>query len=192
MPYRLIFAVLCKESVLFYDSQFSTFFSYVDNFQFDHLTNMSWTPDGKVLVISSLEGYNTFVTFNTDAIGKPCDDQNAAKLLSCIRDVETPLEQDDGAAPTKLIEWPDSPRLIVLKKTPRSKKENILSNSDKTLNDSKTLQQTSSAPSTPFVIIKRKKTDNASAVSSPLNVKRRKDVENMSPLSVQKKINELW
>lgn len=207
MPYRLIFAVLCKESVFFYDSQFSKFFSYIDNFQFDHLTSMAWTPDGKVLVISSLEGYNTFITFSNDALGEPCDDQDAVTLLNYINKSDTPLEGDNDLTLNKLIEWPDSPRLIVPKKTPKSKKENIpFGGGDKTPNDNKTPQQQSNASTTPFVIIKRKKSDMSSSISSPVIAKRRKDIEKNSPkvlnqekkvstekpLTVQKKINELW
>lgn len=164
---------------------------------------MSWTPDGKVLVISSLEGYNTFVTFSSNAIGEPCEDQDAVKLLNCIKDVENSIEVDNGAL-TKLIKWPDSPKLIVPKKTPKPKKESILISSDG-VTDVKT-QPTNNAPLTPFVIIKRKKPDNSSPAASPLGIKRKKDVENLllktpsqekkdnekQSLSVQKKINELW
>lgn len=50
-----------KESILLYSSQQQRPFAYFDNLQLDSLTCMSWTPDGRVLVISSQEGYNTLV-----------------------------------------------------------------------------------------------------------------------------------
>lgn len=92
LPYRLIFAVMGKESILLYSSQQQRPFAYFDNLQLDSLTCMSWTPDGRVLVISSQEGYNTFITMDDEAFGKPCNPKPAVVdpgLLSINR-VQTP------------------------------------------------------------------------------------------------------
>jgi chromatin assembly factor 1 subunit B len=51
---------MCKEAVLLYNSQQQRPFAYFDNLHLDALTSLAWTPDGRVLVISSLEGYNTY------------------------------------------------------------------------------------------------------------------------------------
>lgn len=59
LPYRLIYAVMCKECVLLYDSQRSEPIGFVDNLHYFDLTSISWTPDGKVLVVSSQEGFNS-------------------------------------------------------------------------------------------------------------------------------------
>ncbi|KAH7722364.1 Chromatin assembly factor 1 subunit B [Aphelenchoides avenae] len=71
LPYRLIYAVMCKECVLLYDSQRSEPIGFVDNLHYFDLTSISWTPDGKVLVVSSQEGFNSFLAFDGDTFGVP-------------------------------------------------------------------------------------------------------------------------
>lgn len=60
LSYRLIYAVMSKESILLYDSQHALPIGFVDNLNYFDLTSISWTPDGKVLVVSSQEGFNTY------------------------------------------------------------------------------------------------------------------------------------
>ncbi|KAI1716780.1 chromatin assembly factor 1 subunit B [Ditylenchus destructor] len=72
LPYRLVYAVMTKDSVMVYDSQYSEPFYYIDNMHFNVLTSVSWSPDGKVLAISSMEGYISFVTVEHRVIGKVC------------------------------------------------------------------------------------------------------------------------
>ena len=79
LPYRLVFAVMCKESILLYDSQRQRAFAYLDNLQLDSLSQVAWTADGQVLVASSLEGYNSFITIDGGCTGgtPACDPQPA-------------------------------------------------------------------------------------------------------------------
>lgn len=70
MPYRVVFAVLTKYSVSIYDSQHHRPFAFIDNLQYEDLTCIAWTPDGKGLVISSLEGFNTFITVDPAELGR--------------------------------------------------------------------------------------------------------------------------
>ncbi|KAI6215199.1 hypothetical protein M3Y94_00357200 [Aphelenchoides besseyi] len=49
LPYRLVFAVMCSESILFYDTQTAKPIGFVYDLTYDNLTSISWTPDAKSL-----------------------------------------------------------------------------------------------------------------------------------------------
>lgn len=68
LPYRLIFAVMCAESIFFYDSQTDVPIGFVYDLSYDNLTSISWSPDGKMLAVSSLEGFNTFLHIQTNQL----------------------------------------------------------------------------------------------------------------------------
>uniref|UniRef100_F1KYV1 Chromatin assembly factor 1 subunit B n=1 Tax=Ascaris suum TaxID=6253 RepID=F1KYV1_ASCSU len=92
LPYRMIWAVLTRDSVTVYDSQCTMPFAYVDNIHYNTLTDLAWSTDGKILLISSLEGYCSFIRFNLSSL---------------------------GVAAEKVPEPPQSPQLILPKKTPK-------------------------------------------------------------------------
>uniref|UniRef100_A0A915MSG4 Anaphase-promoting complex subunit 4-like WD40 domain-containing protein n=1 Tax=Meloidogyne javanica TaxID=6303 RepID=A0A915MSG4_MELJA len=73
LPHRLIFAVLCWDSILLYNSQNETPFAYFANLHYDGLTSIAWTPDGRFLVVSSLEGFNSFICMDTKKMGIPIE-----------------------------------------------------------------------------------------------------------------------
>uniref|UniRef100_A0AC34RL50 Uncharacterized protein n=1 Tax=Panagrolaimus sp. JU765 TaxID=591449 RepID=A0AC34RL50_9BILA len=86
LPYRVIFAVMTNESVTLYDSQHQSPFMYLNNLHYDNLTSLSWTPDGKAMAISSLEGYNTFTSIQCSKIGcqidlPPWDGRDSPNLI---------------------------------------------------------------------------------------------------------------
>ncbi|GIX84359.1 chromatin assembly factor 1 subunit B, partial [Caerostris darwini] len=70
LPYRMIFAVAAHDSVLLYDTEQLSPFAYVSNIHYTHLTDLSWSPDGKILVASSTDGYCSFLVFGEDELGE--------------------------------------------------------------------------------------------------------------------------
>jgi len=107
LPHRVVWAVMCKSSVMLYDSQHSAPLSYIGNIQQVDLTSIAWTPDGKVLVVSSLEGYNTFISIAGDVLGEVESD------YSFFPQMDLP----------NMISAPDSPKLRKEKKKRALKKE---------------------------------------------------------------------
>jgi chromatin assembly factor 1 subunit B len=110
LPYRIVFAVVTKDSIVFYDSQRSLPFAYVDNVHYSNLTDLSWfafyilhqwclvyrSPDGRVVLISSTDGYCSFILFD---------------------------DTDFGSAPClNIAEAPPSPKLITIKTPKRVRK----------------------------------------------------------------------
>jgi chromatin assembly factor 1 subunit B len=70
LPYRVIYGVLTKESITFYDTQHCAPIMYLDNLHYDVISGFSWAPDGKNVVISSHEGFNTFISDFEHEFGK--------------------------------------------------------------------------------------------------------------------------
>lgn len=71
IPYRIVFAVATQDSVLFYDSQQAVPFGYVSHLHYLRLTDLSWSPDGRILILTSTDGFSSFVVFDEQELGKP-------------------------------------------------------------------------------------------------------------------------
>ncbi|VBB30639.1 unnamed protein product [Acanthocheilonema viteae] len=70
LPYRVVWAALTKNTVYIFDSQLCRCIACATNLQYDTLTDMTWSPDGRVLMICSLEGYISFLRFGEIALGE--------------------------------------------------------------------------------------------------------------------------
>ena len=68
-PYRLIFAVATQNAVILYDSQHMTPFAYITDIHYTRISDIAWSRDGRLLMISSTDGFCTFVTFAEGEIG---------------------------------------------------------------------------------------------------------------------------
>lgn len=92
--YRIVFAVATQDSVLLYDSQQDLPFGYISQIHYTRLSDVSWSPDGRLLLISSTDGFCTFVTFEKDEIGIPYNGpkHDYFKKLETSPVVETPKE----------------------------------------------------------------------------------------------------
>lgn len=69
LPYRVIFAVATKKSVYFYDTQQKIPFGVISNIHYARLTDLTWSSDGSVLIVSSVDGFCTLVTFENGELG---------------------------------------------------------------------------------------------------------------------------
>ncbi|PAV79309.1 hypothetical protein WR25_20186 [Diploscapter pachys] len=70
LPYRVLFLALTKDSILFYDSQHAHPIGSVENIHYNALTDAAWSTDGRIVVVSSLEGYCSFLRLNLDKWGQ--------------------------------------------------------------------------------------------------------------------------
>lgn len=70
MPYRIIFAIATSRSIIIYDSQQSLPIGYISQIHLARLTDLVWSTDGKILMVSSYDGYCTFVTFDKGELGE--------------------------------------------------------------------------------------------------------------------------
>lgn len=70
LPYRMIFAVATYDSVLIYDTEQLVPFAYISNIHYSQLTDLAWSPDGLILLVSSTDGYCSFITFSKEEMGE--------------------------------------------------------------------------------------------------------------------------
>lgn len=69
LPYRMIFAVATKSSVYLYDTQQSMPIGLISNIHYTRLTDLAWSHDGRILIVSSTDGFCTLITFAADELG---------------------------------------------------------------------------------------------------------------------------
>lgn len=70
LPYRMIFAVASEESVVLYDTQQTHPFSLISNIHYQQLTDLTWSADATLLIITSSDGYISIVTFEKGELGE--------------------------------------------------------------------------------------------------------------------------
>ncbi|XP_011314709.1 chromatin assembly factor 1 subunit B [Fopius arisanus] len=70
LPYRMIFAVATQKSVLIYDTQQIAPIAVVSNIHYTRLTDVAWSSDGQMLVVSSTDGYCSIIHFQKGELGE--------------------------------------------------------------------------------------------------------------------------
>lgn len=70
LPYRYVFAIATEDSVYIYDTQNLIPFSYASGIHYSNLSDLSWSADGKILSITSIDGFCSFLMFKDGELGK--------------------------------------------------------------------------------------------------------------------------
>lgn len=68
-PYRLVFAIATQSTVILYDTQQLIPFAFLSEIHYTRISDVAWTADGRLLMISSTDGFCTFVTFGPEELG---------------------------------------------------------------------------------------------------------------------------
>ncbi|CAK1600528.1 unnamed protein product [Parnassius mnemosyne] len=68
--HRHLLAVATKRSVLLYDTQQRTPIALISNIHYTRLTDLTWSPDGRVLVASSTDGFCSVISFAEGELGE--------------------------------------------------------------------------------------------------------------------------
>ncbi|XP_039275435.1 chromatin assembly factor 1 subunit B [Nilaparvata lugens] len=93
LPYRVVFAIATQSSVILYDTQHMAPFAYVANIHYTRLTDLAWSSDGRLLVVSSSDGYCSLISFAEGELGEI--------YVPPATDVENKTEQVAENAPTE-------------------------------------------------------------------------------------------
>lgn len=75
----MVFAVATKSSVYLYDTQQPTPIGIISNIHYTRLTDLAWSQDGRILVVSSTDGFCTLITFAADELGTGYGSDDEAK-----------------------------------------------------------------------------------------------------------------
>ncbi|EEC20226.1 chromatin assembly factor I P60 subunit, putative [Ixodes scapularis] len=81
LPYRMVFAVATQNAILLYDTEQSSPFAHITNIHYTRLSDLTWSPDGLVLVASSTDGFCSIITFGEGEIGKIYDGELPFKAV---------------------------------------------------------------------------------------------------------------
>ncbi|OCH91181.1 WD40 repeat-like protein [Obba rivulosa] len=64
LPYRMLYAVATMDTVTIYDTQQAGPVCLLTKLHYDEFTDMTWSPDGQCLMMSSRDGYCTIAVFD--------------------------------------------------------------------------------------------------------------------------------
>ena len=81
LPYRMIYAVAAMDSIAVYDTQQAAPIAVLSRLHYDEFTDVSWSGDGRVLVLAARDGYCTAVVFDEKVTLHPTQ-QPALQLQS--------------------------------------------------------------------------------------------------------------
>ncbi|XP_055322411.1 chromatin assembly factor 1 subunit B [Sitodiplosis mosellana] len=70
LPYRMIYAVVSKDSVYLYDTQQRIPFGSISDIHYARLTDVTWSNDGRILIASSFDGFCTLISFEDGELGE--------------------------------------------------------------------------------------------------------------------------
>ncbi|KDR76985.1 hypothetical protein GALMADRAFT_246159 [Galerina marginata CBS 339.88] len=90
LPYRMLFAVVTMDTVTIYDTQQATPLCLLTKLHYDEFTDMSWSPDGQCLILSSRDGYCTIVVFD-DILPAYHTQQHTLQLQSIAHHHSVPI-----------------------------------------------------------------------------------------------------
>lgn len=71
LPYRMVYAVATQDSVWVYDTQQAGPLCCFSNLHYASFTDLAWSPDGQVLMMSSSDGYCSTAVFDYHELGQP-------------------------------------------------------------------------------------------------------------------------
>ncbi|KAK9466108.1 WD40-repeat-containing domain protein [Lipomyces arxii] len=112
LPYRIVYAVATQDSVYIYDTQQSLPLCVVSNLHYATFTDLTWSVDGRILFMTSTDGFSSVVVFEDGELGEKYEEAEsnytpAQSLDSEVRDIAdyyspTPVSIDDqdGDMPT--------------------------------------------------------------------------------------------
>uniref|UniRef100_A0A7N0TRP2 CAF-1 p60 homolog n=1 Tax=Kalanchoe fedtschenkoi TaxID=63787 RepID=A0A7N0TRP2_KALFE len=103
LPYRFVFAVATLNSVYVYDTESVSPIAILAGVHYAAITDISWSPNGKFLAVSSQDGYCTLIELKNEELGSPVPSPGAVRsTCECLKKTEdmaaepTPMECSSG------------------------------------------------------------------------------------------------
>lgn len=90
LPYRMLYAVLTMDTIAIHDTQQSGPICLLTKLHYDEFTDITWSPDGQCLILSSRDGYCTIIIFDDILPAHPTQ-QSTLQLQSIAQHNFVPL-----------------------------------------------------------------------------------------------------
>nr|CDS26360.1 chromatin assembly factor 1 subunit b [Hymenolepis microstoma] len=71
LPYRWIFCLVLDDGILLYDTQQAHPFAQIIDIHYQALNDSSWSSDGRLLTVTSTDGYCSLIYFSEGELGTP-------------------------------------------------------------------------------------------------------------------------
>jgi len=102
LPYRMVYAVATANAVMVYDTQQASPIARVSNIHYVGLSDISWSPDGTILMVSSIDGFCSIITFAPGELGQLYSPEQKSDPENQVNPQESNLEANqkpssDGA-----------------------------------------------------------------------------------------------
>lgn len=81
LPHRFVYAIATTNSVFLYSSESDTPLGMVSNLHYSSITDITWTPDGRLLLITSIDGFCSCIRFEKDELGVPLAEQPGGPVV---------------------------------------------------------------------------------------------------------------
>lgn len=98
LPYRMLYAVATMDTITIHDTQQAGPVCLLTKLHYDEFTDMSWSPDGQSLILSSRDGYCTLVVFD-EILPAHHTQQQTLQLQSIAHHHSVPLTNSTMATP---------------------------------------------------------------------------------------------
>lgn len=100
LPYRMVFAVATLSNVILYDTQQLAPLGIISNVHYAQLTDLSWSEDGRFLIISSQDGYCSVVAFAKGELGEEIPEESVPSFMKRAFRTTIDDEEVDATAET--------------------------------------------------------------------------------------------
>ncbi|KAK8850564.1 hypothetical protein IAR55_004482 [Kwoniella newhampshirensis] len=118
LPYRLLYAVACQDSVLLYDTQQAGPIAIFKGLHYAGFTDVAWSPDGQSLMLSSSDGYCSIVVFDIAELGTVHPTQQHQRQLQAIAQTHGHSHTHHGSLSASATPVPHSPAISVTRQSP--------------------------------------------------------------------------
>lgn len=95
LPYRMIFAIGTDHDIILYDTQQPKPFARFHEIHYTRITDLTWSPDGLLLIASSTDGFCTLITFEIEELGKVYEQEDIEVEEESNMEVEV-AEKDEN------------------------------------------------------------------------------------------------
>lgn len=88
LPYKYIFAIATKDSIVIYSTEKLVPIGYVSNLHYSTITDLKWDFDGSKIIVSSADGFCSVVTVEANLLGEKYEPTNKDDVNNESPDVE--------------------------------------------------------------------------------------------------------
>ncbi|EFA78440.1 hypothetical protein PPL_09092 [Heterostelium album PN500] len=74
--YKMIFAIATSETIILYDTQSLQPILVISDIHYAPITDMCWTHDGSILMVTSQDGFCSYLAFQPNELGIPLEEEN--------------------------------------------------------------------------------------------------------------------